>query len=316
MRFFVSSNIKKNRVLFHGVVAFMVFALLFWLASWVHFYSRYGFSSESLKAYFFIDPELGERVSLAQISEDFHVGVFLHGMLLIVLLSLFNLTRWSAGFKLFLAGALSLLALFYVSCDFLVLLLGPAFAVVKLLSFLAYQAVFLLLWVLTLYGLFTSPGNRPPDSSLRMLLGLFAVFSLIFLLSNFLNFFLKMGFSPQGVKDYLLGNPELYVKGKSSEGLFKVFYPHLLGMALYALALSHLLPFAGIKRKTSLLFGLFMFVFSFVENSSGFLVLYAGPFFAHVKLLSFWAFQVVAVGCTCLLLVASLRRERSSTLYL
>ncbi|MEN3027820.1 MAG: hypothetical protein ABDH29_01015 [Aquificaceae bacterium] len=125
-----------------------------------------------------------------------------------------------------------------------------------------------------------------------------------------------MGFGVQGIKDYFLGNPELFIKRKSFEGFFKVFYPHLVAMAIYAFALAHLLPFEGISRSKTLLLGFSLFFLSFLDNLSGLLLLYLNPNFAYLKLFSFWSFQLLALGCSFLLLTASLRRESYPSLYL
>ncbi|MCS7197065.1 MAG: hypothetical protein NZ827_07360 [Aquificaceae bacterium] len=317
MRFFISADIKKNRALFYAVIFFMVFSFLFWVASFLHFYSKYGFSQESLRSYFFVDPQLGERVSIAQISEDFHVGVFLQGMVLLMLFSLLNLTHWSQKLKLSLIISTSLFALFYLSSDFLVILIGPSSAFLKILGFLLYQVTFLLVWLLTFYSLLSGKNSRAPKpQSLKLLVLVFSLFSLFFLLSNFLNFHTKMGFGVQGIRDYFLGNPELFIKRKSFEGFFKVFYPHLVAMSIYAFALAHLLPFGGTNRSKTLFLGFSLFSLSFFDNLSGLLLLYLSPNFAYLKLFSFWGFQLLALSCSLLLLTASLRKENYPSLYL
>ncbi len=316
MRFFISANIKKNTPLYYAVLFFLVFALLFWLASWVHFYSKYGFSYESLVRYFFMDPDFPERVSIAQVSEDFHVGVFIHGMLLITLFSLLNITALSKKVKLMLITSTSLFALLFLLSDFLILLLGTKTVMLKLLSFLAYQITFLIIWLLTTFHVLRDEQNSPKTDTLRLMSLAFAFFSLFFLFSNFLNFHTKMGFGVEGIRDYFLGNPELFVKGKSFEGVFKVIYPHLIAMAVYSLALAHLLPFVGVKRRTALWIGIFLFIFSFLDNLTSLLLLFLGSPLAYLKLLSFWSFQLLAVGSSLVLLVGSLKGTEGARLYL
>ncbi len=316
MRFFISANIKKNTPLYYAVLFFLVFALLFWLASWVHFYSKYGFSYESLVRYFFLDPDFPERVSIAQVSEDFHVGVFIHGMLLITLFSLLNITVLSKKTKLMLIASTSFFALLFLLSDFLILLLGTKTVMLKLLSFLAYQLNYLITWLLTTLYILRDEQNSPKTDTLRLMSLAFALFSLFFLFSNFLNFHAKMGFGVEGIRDYFLGNPELFVKGKSFNGVFKVFYPHLIAMAVYSLALAHLLPFVGVKRRTALWIGLFLFIFSFLDNLTSLLLLLLGSPLTYFKLLSFWSFQFLAVGFSLVLLVGSLKGGEGAKLYL
>jgi len=316
VRFFISANIKKNTPLYYAVLFFLVFALLFWLVSWVHFYSKYGFSYESLVRYFFLDPDFPERVSIAQVSEDFHVGVFIHGMLLITLFSLLNITVLSKKTKLMLIASTSFFALLFLLSDFFILLLGTEMVMLKLLSFLAYQLNYLITWLLTTLYILRDEQNSPKTDTLRLMSLTFAFLSLFFLFSNFLNFHAKMGFGVEGIRNYFLGNPDLFVKGKSFKGVFKVFYPHLIAMAVYSLALAHLLPFAGVKRRTALWIGIFLFVFSFLDNLTSLLLLFLGSPLAYLKLLSFWSFQLLAVGSSLVLLVGSLKGTEGARLYL
>ncbi|MEJ5338173.1 MAG: hypothetical protein WHS43_00770 [Aquificaceae bacterium] len=317
MRFFVSADIRRNKPLYYAVIFFLLFTTLFWLASWLHFYSKYGFSYNSLVKYFFMDPEFPERVSLAQISEDFHVGVFLHGFIILTLSSVFSLFNSNSAFKRLLVLLVSISALSYLSVDFLILLLNAFWVVwLKLFFFVLYQILLAIMLIYTGWKLSFGNMKPPKVSMLKVLSLLFSFFSIFFILSNFVNFHAKMGFGVQGIRDYFLGNPELFLKPKSFEGVFKVFYPHILAMALYSLALIHLLPFAGVDRKKSITLGLFVFLFSFLDNFSSLLLLYGGSPFAYLKFMSFWSFQLCALFASIVLLVASVKREGYTGLHL
>ncbi|MFN4319934.1 MAG: hypothetical protein ACK4FY_05655 [Aquificaceae bacterium] len=313
MRFFVSSSIKRNKPLYYAVVLFLAFAFIFWMASWLHFYTKYGFSRESLVRYFFMDPEFPERISLSQISEDFHVGVFMHGVMLITLFSLLSITHWKSMVKLALILFTSLFMLFYLLSDFIILV--PSLAPLKLLSFLLYQLAYLLLILAVLLGILYKD-TKPDQGPLKVVVFIFSILSLFFVLSNVLNFYSKMGFSPQGIRDYFLGNPNLFIKKKSFDGLFKVFYPHLIAMAIYSLIHTHLLPFAGLSKNKSLLLGIFIFLFSFLDNLSSLMLLYAGYPIAYLKLLSFWLLQACLLTSSLILLKASLKRGSYPSLYI
>ncbi len=316
MRFFISSDIKKNKPLYYAVLLFLLFALLFWLASWLHFYSKYGFSKESLIRYFFVDPEFPERISLAQISEDLHVGLFLHGIVLITLFSLLNITVIGTRTKLLLITSTGLLALLYLFSDFLIIFTGTGAVFLKLFFFVAYQFAFLITWLFTTLFVFKGNSTPPKPFTLRLLTFIFGIFSLLFILSNFINFHSKMGFGVEGIKNYFLGNPELYIKPKSFQGIYKVFYPHLVSMAVYSLIVSHLLPFTGMRRRKSLLLSITIFIFSFLDNLSNLLLLYVGSGVAYVKLFSFWTFQITALFASGLIVLASLRGKDYASLYL
>lgn len=112
MRFFISADIKRNKALYYAVLAFLIFSLLFWIASWISFYGKYGLSYESLFKYYFMDPEFPQKISIAQISEDIHINLFLHGLMLLTLLSIFNLFGQNQNFKLFIILSSNLLPFF------------------------------------------------------------------------------------------------------------------------------------------------------------------------------------------------------------
>lgn len=309
MRFFISADIKRNKALYYAVLAFLIFSLLFWIASWISFYGKYGLSYESLFKYYFMDPEFPQKISIAQISEDIHINLFLHGLMLLTLLSIFNLFGQNQSLKLFIIFSSNLFALFYIGTDLLIFLFEwPKLLWLKLFSFIVYQLLLLFVILYNLYCLILKDARPPKTKALRYFTFLFSVFFLLFLLSNFLNFFSKMGFGIEGIKDYYLGNPSLFIKPKTFQGVFKVFYPHLLTMALFSLILAHLLPFAGFKKKRAITLGFSVFLFSFLDNLSSLLILFI-HYFAYLKLLSFWAFQLTAILLSLYVLVFSLRKE-------
>ncbi len=314
MRFFISSDIKKNRTLYFAVLFFMVFSFLFWLSSWLHFYAKYTFSYEGLVKYFFTDPEYPERISISQLSEDLHVSLFLHSFILLVLFSLFNLVAKDSKLKSFSVVLVFSLATFYILSDLLIYFLNqPAFVWLKFASFIIYQTSFIIVWLYTLFKILNA--KPPSNSSLRLLVFLFSIFSLIFFLSNFLNFYSKMGLNPEGIRNYYLGNPQLFIKKKTFEGVFKVFYPHLLAMSIYCLTLAHLLPFAGLRQKTGFYLGILLFTFSSIDNLSSILILYTSSGMAELKLLSFICFHLIAFYCCLVLLRASVKKGEFPALY-
>lgn len=315
MRFFISSDLRKNKPLYFASLLFVLFSFLFWLSGFLHFYAKHRFSKEELIKHYFLDPEFPQKPSLAQISEELHVSLFINALLLLVLFSLLNLFVRSGKLKLLLIAMNSFLLLFYLSSDFFIYFGGPSFVLVKLLSFFAYQSALLLLLLVVVYGML-GKGSGTDLSMARLIVFLFSIFSLLFLFSNFFNFFVKMGFGVEGIKLYYLGNPELFIKGKSLEGVFKVFYPHLLAMGIYVLSLSHFLPFAGLTLKESMRLSVPMWLGAYMDNFSSLLILWLGAPIAYVKLLSFWLFQLTALYCTLLLLYASTRRVKAPPIQL
>jgi hypothetical protein len=156
MRFFISARLKDNKPLYYMVIFFLFLSLIFWLSSWLYFYSKYGFSYETLYKYFFQDPEFPERISLAQLSEDLHIQTFLSAFYLLTIFALFILTSLPSSVKAFVLLLDFLSCAFYLYSDFLILYLSPTFAYLKLFSFIGFQLIKLFVILYTLLALLTS----------------------------------------------------------------------------------------------------------------------------------------------------------------
>ncbi|MCS7284451.1 MAG: hypothetical protein NZ527_01925 [Hydrogenobacter thermophilus] len=304
MRFFISANIKENRPLYYLVLAFLILLLLYWLSSWFFFYSKYGFNYTSVFKYFFGDPSFPERISLSQLSEDMHIETFLKAFYLLVLFSLFLLSSFSERWKVSLITISALFGLTEIASDLFILYVSPFFIYIKLTSFFLFQVSSGIALFLTLiFFLFMGEDKASGTSNIKLVLFLFSLFLLLFTFVNFLVFSSKMGFTFESVKSYYLGNPQIFAKPKTFEGMFKVFHPHLLSMAFYSLAVAHLLLFINSKGRFWL--GLSLFVLSFLDNLAGFLVRFVHPQLAILKMLIFLLLQAVLLYTSLLLLLHS-----------
>jgi hypothetical protein len=304
MRFFISARLKDNKPLYYMVIFFLFLSLIFWLSSWLYFYSKYGFSYETLYKYFFQDPEFPERISLAQLSEDLHIQTFLNAFYLLTIFALFILTSLSSYVKtlVLLLGFLS--CAFYLYSDLLILYLSPTFAYLKLFSFIGFQLINLFVLLYTLLALLTSREDKYTDVNLlKLVIFFFSLLLMGFFFINLLAFYSKMGFSLGSVKEYYLGNPEKFVKPKTFEGMFKVFYPHIISMAVFSVAVGHFLIFAG--SSLSIPLGIGLFSFSFLDNLSGFLIRFLHQDFALLKLLSFVVLQGIILYSALFMLIRS-----------
>jgi hypothetical protein len=304
MRFFISARLKDNKPLYYMVIFFLFLSLIFWLSSWLYFYSKYGFSYETLYKYFFQDPEFPERISLAQLSEDLHIQTFLNAFYLLTIFALFILTSLPSSVKAFalLLGFLSCVS--YLYSDFLILYLSPTFAYLKLFSFIGFQLINLFVILYTLLVLLTSREDKYTDVNLlKLVIFFFSLLLMGFFFTNILAFYSKMGFSLGSIKEYYLGNPEKFLKPKTFEGMFKVFYPHIISMAVFSAAVGHFLIFVG--SSLSIPLGIGLFLFSFLDNLSDFLIRFLHPDFALLKLLSFVALQGIILYSALLMLIRS-----------
>ncbi|MFN3787919.1 MAG: hypothetical protein ACK4SW_05885, partial [Sulfurihydrogenibium azorense] len=144
---------------------------------------------------------------------------------------------------------------------------------------------------------------------LKLNIALFSFAIIIFFLLNVLLFYNKIGFCVECVKTYYLGSQELYTKPKTLEGVFKVFYPHLIPLALISFTLIHLLFFTSFNKTLSLILGVFGFISSFIDNLSGLLIRYVSEVFSAVKLLSFFLLELSFIVGFLIVFVFSFKKE-------
>lgn len=291
MRFIITDKIKENKALYILIIVFVLFSLFFWLSSWIYFYNKYGFSYATAFNYFFQDIDFPEKISLSQLSDDIHIDIFLKSFFLLMVFSLLILFDFSNKLKIFLLIASSFFGFSYIFSDIFIIYLSDIFIYFKILSFFLFQILTGFSLFLILYFLIFENKNKPPiKSNLILILAIFLVYLLSFGISNFLIFFSKMGFSIEGVKAYYLGNPEIFLKPKTFEGLFKIFYPHFISMAIFSFVVAHFILFTEAKFK--ILIGLSLFILSFLDNISGFLIRFIHPDFAIFKLVVFVLLEI------------------------
>lgn len=97
--------------------------------------------------------------------------------------------------------------------------------------------------------------------SYRYAVTFFALFSVLLLASGTWLFALKIGFSPQEVTAYYLGDAASYTQPKSLYGLLEVALPHLGSMGLFIMVTGHFLIFTPVKQRrlaVMLITGLFL----------------------------------------------------------
>jgi len=177
MRFFISARLKNNKPLYYMVIFFLFLSLIFWLSSWLYFYSKYRFSYETLYRYFFQDPEFPERISLAQLSEDLHIQTFLNAFYLLTIFALFILTSLPSSVKAFALLLSFLSCVSYLYSDLLILYLSPTFVYLKLFSFIGFQLINLFVILYTLLALLTSREDKYTDINLLKLVMFFFFFA-------------------------------------------------------------------------------------------------------------------------------------------
>ncbi len=169
MRFVVTGEWSKNRMLKVIVACFLCYTVILWLTNAGLFFSKMGLSPQSIVDYYRGNEEryLQAR-SLAGLLEVLHFHSFAMGMLLLTLTHLLLFVPLSSRTKAvgiataFVSGLSSELA------GWAVRFLHPAFAWLKLASFLTLQAVVLWLIVLVAHALLSgAPSAYSNDGGRR-----------------------------------------------------------------------------------------------------------------------------------------------------
>lgn len=137
-----------------------------------------------------------------------------------------------------------------------------------------------------------------------------------FWLTNFGLYFARMSLRPSSVVTYYNGSEEEFRPPRSNESMLETTHMHLPMMAVVLLILTHLtifVPLSG-RAKTALIIG--TFVSAALQEGAGWLVRYASPVFAPLKVVGFVGLQtgilfVLAALAVFLAKAAWLQREDS-----
>lgn len=109
--------------------------------------------------------------------------------------------------------------------------------------------------------------------------------------TNALLYFQKMSLDPASVVEYYLGAEERFLTPRSFQGLLEVSHFHLFAMGMLLLVLTHLMLFVPIADRTKLWLIVLPFVAALVDEGAGWLVRFAHPGFAILKVAGFLALQ-------------------------
>lgn len=103
----------------------------------------------------------------------------------------------------------------------------------------------------------------------------------------------RMDLTPASVQAYYLGSAEEYSQPRSAASLLEVSHAHLATMGVMILLLTHLAIFAPWEDRTKKWVIGLGFGSSFVGEGAGWLVRFASPAFAVLKVACFVTFQSV-----------------------
>ena len=138
-------------------------------------------------------------------------------------------------------------------------------------------------WVVT--------GEWTRNRLLQTIVALYCVYVAGLWLTNALLYFQKMSLAPASVVAYYLGDEERFLSPRTYQGLLEVSHFHLFAMGLLLLVLTHLVLFVPIRDRWKSWLIVLPFASALLEEGAGWLVRYASPHFAILKVAGFLLLQ-------------------------
>ena len=130
----------------------------------------------------------------------------------------------------------------------------------------------------------------------------FLAFSLLLMLSGFLLFEYKIGFSVAQISSYYLGNEDRFINPQTSSSIIKILTPHIFAFGLFIMVLLHFLIFTKKRNSKTLKTVIYLtFISAVLELLSPFGIINNVELFAYVKLLSFITFELLILFSSWLL---------------
>lgn len=147
---------------------------------------------------------------------------------------------------------------------------------------------------------------------LRSILYWTLAFSLIFWVTNWL-FYARITLSYEGIVTHYRGAEESFRPPKSFFSLLEETHFHSFAMMIFLMTWTHLLMFTpiGSAPKKFLIHGTFLT--AALDMASGWLIRYHAPFWAWIKIMAFFVFQILILW-VMVLVARYLRAEYRETI--
>jgi len=138
---------------------------------------------------------------------------------------------------------------------------------------------------------FVITGEWSRNRLLQTIVALYCIYVGGLWLTNALLYFSKMSLTPASVVLYYLGNEEAFRSPRTYEGLLEVSHFHLFAMGMLLLVLTHLMLFVPLSGRIRAWRIVLPFAFALLDEGSGWLVRFASPHFAWLKIAGFLGLQ-------------------------
>ena len=134
---------------------------------------------------------------------------------------------------------------------------------------------------------FVVTGEWTRNRLLQTIVVLYALYVVGLWVTNALLYFSKMGLTPDSVVAYYLGSEEQFLSPRSYQGLLEISHFHFFAMGMLLLVLTHLMLFVPIRGSLKAWLIAVPFLAGFVDEGAGWLVRFAHPGFAYLKIAGF-----------------------------
>ena len=157
---------------------------------------------------------------------------------------------------------------------------------------------------------FTITGEQRKNTFLRTVIYLFLAYIFLHWISSGAMFFHSMSLSYQPIVHYYLGNPAEFSKPRSYASMLDVAHSHLFAMGILVLTLVHLMLFAPLSDRAKQ-FGIWLpFAFAVGNEGAGWLVRFADPAFAYLKIATFLGLELSLLWVMAVTLISMLTNRR------
>ncbi|MGH7863464.1 MAG: hypothetical protein ACREQB_00630 [Candidatus Binataceae bacterium] len=158
MRFVITGEWRRNRLLQTIIVLFLVYVILLWMTNALLYFSRMGLTYESVVQYYLGSEQryLGPR-SYAVLLEISHFHLFAMGILLLTLTHLMLFVPLDSRVKAWLIIVPFVAGIADEGAGWLIRYVSPLFAYFKIASFLTLQASLAALIAVSMWSVFAAP---------------------------------------------------------------------------------------------------------------------------------------------------------------
>lgn len=138
---------------------------------------------------------------------------------------------------------------------------------------------------------FTVSSDWRDNRLLKLVLVWFLVFVALLWVTNALLYFAQMGLTPSSVVRHYRGDEAAFLQPRSFQVLLEISHFHLFAMGILVLTMTHLVLFVPMPNRWKAWIVSLSFAAALADEGAGWLVRYAAPGFAYLKIAAFLTLQ-------------------------